>query len=75
MGGPGEEHDLEQIDWTRAQGGRVGAGDGKGEARVPGGSRHDGPAAEVQVGSAPDPAPASPRSTAPGDLWLASPRG
>ena len=59
-GGPGEEYVLEQIDWTRAQGGQVGAGDGKGEAQVPGGSRHDGPAAEVQVGSAPDPAPASP---------------
>ena len=33
-GGPGEEYVLEQIDGTCAQGGRVGAGDGKGEAWV-----------------------------------------
>ena len=29
-GGPGEEYVLEQVDWTNAQGGRVGAGDGEG---------------------------------------------
>ena len=40
----------------------------------PGRSSHDGPTAEVQVGSALDPAPASLRSTAAGDSWLASPR-
>ena len=74
-GGPWEEYVLEQIDWTHAQGGQVGAGDGKGEALVPGGSSHDGPTAEVQVGSALDSAPACLRSPAPGDSWLASQRG
>ena len=64
-GGPGEEYVLEQIDWTHAQGGQVGAGDGKGEAWVPGGSSHDGPTAEVQVGSALDPAPAFPLTDVP----------
>ena len=64
-GGPGEEYVLEQIDRTRAQGGRVGAGDGKGEAWAPGCSSHDGPTAEVQVGSALDPAPASPLTDGP----------
>lgn len=73
-GGPGEEYVLEQVDGTRAQGGRVGAGDGKGEAWVPGGSSHDGPAVEVQVGSALDPAPASLRSPAPGESHLGSRR-
>ena len=73
-GGPGEEYVLEQIDWTHAQGGRVGAGDGKGEAWVPGGSSHDGLAAEVQVGSALDPALASLRSPAPGESQLGSRR-
>lgn len=73
-GGPGEEYVLEQIDWTHAQGGQVGAGDGKGEALVPGGSSHDGPTVEVQVGSALDPAPASLRSLAPGESHLRSHR-
>lgn len=73
-GGPWEEYVLEQIDWTHAQGGQVGAGDGKGEALVPGGSSHDGPIGEVQVGSALDPAPASLRSLAPGESHLRSHR-
>ena len=59
------EYVLEQIDWTHAQGGQVGAGDGKGEAWVPGGSSHDGPTVEVQVGSALDPAPAFPLTDVP----------
>ena len=63
--GPGEEYVLEQIDWTHAQGGQVGAGDGKDEARVPGGSSHDGPVGEMQVGSALGPAPASPLRDGP----------
>ena len=69
------EYVLEQIDWTHTQEGQVEAGDGKGEAWVPGGSSHDGPTVEVQVGSALDSAPASLRSPAPGDSWLASQRG
>lgn len=73
-GGPWEEYVLEQIDWAHAQGGWVGAGDGKGEALVPGGSSHDGPTVEVQVGSALDPAPASLRSLAPGESHLRSHR-
>ena len=50
------------------------AGDGKGEALVPGGSSHEGPIGEVQVGSALDPAAASLRSLAPGESHLRSHR-
>ena len=59
------EYVLEQIDWTHTQEGQVEAGDGKGEAWVPGGSSHDGPIGEVQVGSALDPAPDFPLTDVP----------